>query len=129
MDTKSINSSFTFPEPLTPVHEMKASVAADQKIETQKALDNFNESQLKKNSDWKPSSDKMNQMVENINAYINQINSKVQFKIMRDYNNQTVIQVVDMERDKVIRQIPPDYLLKIEKSLAELTGLITDEKA
>lgn len=72
---------------------------------------------------------KVNAMVDTINTFINQINWKVQFKIMRDYDNRTVIQVVDMEKGKVIRQIPPEYLLKIEKTLAEINGVITDETA
>jgi len=70
--------------------------------------------------------EKLRELAEKINSHINLINRKVQFKV--DYHSdQTLIEVIDVEHDKVIRQIPPEYLVRLEQTLAELTGVITDK--
>jgi len=47
----------------------------------------------------------------------------------RDKNSEeVVVKVVDQNTDEVIRQIPPEELLKLTQHLAELTGNIVDTK-
>ena len=41
-------------------------------------------------------------------------------------NEQLIVKVVDLETDKVIRQIPPEELLELTKHLKELQGNIVD---
>ncbi|MBP7459935.1 MAG: flagellar protein FlaG [Candidatus Delongbacteria bacterium] len=123
MDIKSVNPNGRSPsETVSFPKETKTSSAANPNNPTTPSVNSDKSNAV-------PSEKKVSVMVDNINSFINQINYKIQFKIMRDYENQMVIQVVDMEKDKVIRQIPPEYLLKIEKTLAEINGLITDETA
>jgi flagellar protein FlaG len=39
-----------------------------------------------------------------------------------------VVKVIDKETKEVIRQIPPEYLLKIAKYLDEIAGILYNEK-
>ncbi len=117
-DLNSMGLNKTFLEP----HKVQQSAANDKKNVSSTA----NNEKMKES---KLNDVEVGNLVENINTYLNQFKRKIKFKILRDFDNRTVIQVVDSEKNKVIRQIPPDYLLKIEKSLAEISGLITDERA
>ncbi|WP_456456132.1 flagellar protein FlaG [Thermovibrio sp.] len=52
-----------------------------------------------------------------------------QLKIQIDKNTDiVVVKVIDKETQKVIRQIPPEYVLKIAKYLDEIAGLLFSEK-
>jgi flagellar protein FlaG len=56
------------------------------------------------------------------------LNTQLQIKIDKD-TDITVVKVVDKQTNKVIRQIHPEYVLKIAKYLDEITGLLLREKA
>jgi flagellar protein FlaG len=56
------------------------------------------------------------------------LNTQLQIKIDKD-TDMIVIKVIDKETKKVIRQIPPEYVLKIAKYLDEITGILYNGKA
>jgi len=122
MEVKSFQTELKASEALSTVHKVQE---FDRQIKTmpEKGKEKID---VKKN---KINLKDLDRTVDNVNDYINMINRKIQFKIMRNYDNQMVIQVIDKDKEELIKQIPPEYLLKLEKSLAEITGILTDEIA
>ena len=55
------------------------------------------------------------------------LNTQLEIQIDKD-TDIVVVKVIDRETNKVIRQIPPEYVLKIAKYLDEIAGLLYNEK-
>jgi len=66
--------------------------------------------------------------VENLNKKLQMLNSQLKVETDEDTGIR-VIKIIDKETDEVIRQIPPEVMLKIAKYLDEVTGLLFNEKA
>ncbi len=62
-----------------------------------------------------------------LNKKFEMINSQLKIEIDKD-TGITVAKIIDKETKEVIRQIPPEVVLKIAKYLDELTGLLFNEK-
>ncbi|MBK3331861.1 flagellar protein FlaG [Persephonella atlantica] len=67
------------------------------------------------------------QAVENLNKKLNMLNSQLKVEIDKDTGIK-VVKIVDKDTKEVIRQIPPEVILKIAKYLDEVTGLLFNEK-
>ena len=67
------------------------------------------------------------QSVENLNKKLDMLNSQLKVEFDEDTGIK-VIKIVDKETKDVIRQIPPEVILKIAKYLDEVTGLLFNEK-
>ncbi len=71
---------------------------------------------------------------EELKRIIEEIRKKMDYlnKYLRiDIDNELdipVIKIVEKETDKVIRQIPPDYMLSIMKRIDEMLGIIINER-
>ncbi len=71
---------------------------------------------------------------EELKKIIEEIRKKMDYlnKYLRiDIDNELdipVIKIVEKETDKVIRQIPPDYMLSIMKRIDEMLGIIISER-
>ena len=65
--------------------------------------------------------------IENLNKKLSMLNSQLKIETDEDTGIR-VIKVVDKETQKVIRQIPPETVLKIAKYIDEVAGLIFNEK-
>lgn len=75
--------------------------------------------------------DELNQVVESINDYLQATKRLLEFSI-DDTTGRTVIKVMDVENDQVIRQIPPEEALKLAARLQEdeettTAGLVTEK--
>ncbi len=68
------------------------------------------------------------QIVEELKNKLSMLNTQLEIKIDKE-TQMTVVKVVDRTTNKVIRQIPPEYILKIAKYLDEIAGLLLEEKA
>ena len=68
------------------------------------------------------------QAVKDINEFFQNVRRTLEFNIDED-SGRMVIQIKDAETNKVIRQIPPDYVIKLAKQLGEVKGLLFEEKA
>lgn len=55
-------------------------------------------------------------------------NNKLEFRVDRK-TKETVVQIVDKTNGKVIKQIPPDDVLKFRERLNELVGILFDSEA
>jgi len=65
--------------------------------------------------------------VEELNQNINMFNSKVSFSVDED-TGKTVIKISERDTNKVIREIPPEALLKLASKLNEIIGMLFDLK-
>ena len=68
------------------------------------------------------------QAVKNVNDFVKPINNTLSFNLDQD-TGQTVIKVVDLSTQKVIRQIPSEEMLAIAKALDTMKGLLVQQKA
>jgi flagellar protein FlaG len=71
----------------------------------------------------------MADLVKEANAKIASTSSResVQFEI-DSKTGDTVVRVVDQKTKKIIRQIPPEEVLALQKRMAEMRGLLFDHK-
>jgi flagellar protein FlaG len=81
-----------------------------------------------KGKDAQLSAKELEQLSKQLNEELNVFNTRVAFSI-DDKTKKTVVKIIDSSNNEVIRQVPPDYLLKISQNISELLGLLVDEKA
>lgn len=62
-------------------------------------------------------------VVEDVQQYLQQHNIRLSFKV-DDKTGDLVVRVLDKETGEVIRQIPPEEMLKLREKLEELTGVL-----
>ena len=70
----------------------------------------------------------LEKIIEELRKKLSMLNTQLKIQIDKD-TDMTVIKVIDKQTNKVIRQIPPEYVLKIAKYLDEIAGLLLNEKA
>jgi len=74
------------------------------------------------------SSEKLQELTNEIQEYVKDLSISLKFEL-NDKTGDTVIQVVSQESGEVIRQIPPEDLLKLREKLLELQGALFEGKA
>ena len=67
-------------------------------------------------------------IAEELNKSMAVLNSRVSFSI-DEVTNSTVIKVIDNDTGDVIRQVPPEIMLNLLQRMAEMVGLLLDERA
>lgn len=82
--------------------------------------------QKEKAASLKP--DQVKELTEEIQRYLSEMNVSVNFEIY-DKTGELVVKVVNRDTKEVIRQIPPEDLLKLPEKLEELRGVIFAGKA
>ena len=76
-----------------------------------------------------PEGQNLQGMVENLNELAQSvIQRQLQFSIDED-SGKTVIKVIDTETDELIRQIPPEDLLEMQKYFGEMNGMLFESSA
>ncbi|MDM8537831.1 flagellar protein FlaG [Desulfobacterales bacterium HSG17] len=73
----------------------------------------------------KISKEDVEQMVEVLKDLTDTLQTKLNFSVDEGTNN-IVVKVIDKDTDKVIRQIPPEELLKLQEKMQDLTGFLLD---
>ena len=68
------------------------------------------------------------EIVDNLNEVAQQVERQLQFSIDKD-SGKTVIKVIDATTDEVVRQIPSDEILTLQRRLGSLTGLLLKTEA
>ena len=86
------------------------------------------EADFQKTPEDKPSSQLLEEVVKNLKEKLSMLNTQLKIEIDAD-TDIVVVKVIDRQSKEVIRQIPPEYLLKIAKYLDEIAGLLFSEKA
>lgn len=73
----------------------------------------------------------MEKLVNDLKDKLSMLNTQLKIEIEKigDGEEIPVIKVINTKTDEVIRQIPPEYMLKIAKYIDEIAGLLLREKA
>ncbi len=72
--------------------------------------------------------DNVQHMAELLNGILESLSRKIRLRI-DEQHDMVVAQIVDREKNEVIKQIPPQELLDIMSRLQELVGLLLDREA
>lgn len=80
----------------------------------------------KQTSSW--NSAEVKDIVEALQDFLNKLNERIVFSIHKE-TGEVVVKVVDPKTNKVIRQIPPEELLKLREKLDELIGILFEARA
>lgn len=70
----------------------------------------------------------LSESISQLNHYVQNLNREIQFSVDVD-SKKTIIKVIDANTGEVIRQMPPDEMMRLVKRLDELDGLLVREKA
>ena len=65
----------------------------------------------------------LEEMVSGLNELVHELHRELQFSL-DDESGEVVIKVIDRETDTVVRQLPPEEVLKLRKRLQEAAGVI-----
>lgn len=79
-------------------------------------------------SDAQRKNDELDDVVKNLNDHIQQYRRELQFEV-DEKSGRTVVKVMDIETNEVIRQMPSEEVLAMSHRLTEMTGTMFQEKA
>lgn len=96
-------------------------------IQTLRPMDSMEKPEKSENQTKKPDAEKTKELVEELNEYMDDLQTQLGFSIREDLNHQVVVEIKNRETDTLIKQIPSEELLKIKKKMEELTGIIFDQ--
>jgi len=65
-------------------------------------------------------------IIDGFNEDFHVFNTAISFTVDKDTGD-TIIQILDRETNEVIRQIPPNEMLRLAARLSEIVGLLIDE--
>ena len=71
--------------------------------------------------------EKSKELVEEVQRYLEEFNIELNFKV-HDKTGEVIVQVFNRDTGKMIRQIPPDDLVRLHEKLEELRGVLFNGK-
>ncbi len=95
------------------------------KSQGQESLSHLN--RMEKEREKAISPETLENVLNDLKRKLSLLNTQLKIQIDKD-TDIIVVKVIDKETQKVIRQIPPEYILKIAKYLDEIAGLLFSEK-
>jgi flagellar protein FlaG len=97
--------------------------------ETESAVLRKKEEQEKERRDFaKLGPDDMKELVDRTQAFVDDLNIRLDFEVYEETGDM-VIRIFNRETEELVREIPPEELLKLHHRIAELRGVFFDEKA
>ncbi|MGC9120776.1 MAG: flagellar protein FlaG [Sulfurihydrogenibium sp.] len=72
-------------------------------------------------------SDELKKLIEELQNKISYLNKSLKIEIDKDIN-EPIIKIVEVDTNRVIRQIPPDYVVNIIKNINKMLGALLNEK-
>ncbi|NPA12488.1 MAG: flagellar protein FlaG [Aquificae bacterium] len=120
MDIKAISSTNAS------VNMNSQNIDALNKDQIQKVQQQDQNKQIQ-NNQQEISPEVLKQALEDLNKKLDMLNSQLKVET-DDETGIRVIKIVDKETNEVIRQIPPEVMLKIAKYMDEIAGLLFNEK-
>lgn len=73
------------------------------------------------------SAEEIQKDLEMINEQLKSSNSSIQFSI-DDKSNEIIVRIVDRDTGEVIRQIPPESIVRLRDSMRDMSGLFVEKK-
>jgi len=102
-----------------------------QKTSQQSKIDQINtkiqQNQTTKKTQKLPSPKELKNIIDKINENVNRLNKDVKF-VYNDTLKSLVVKVIDEKTGKIIREIPPQEVVNLQKKLSEIVGIIFDSK-
>ncbi len=74
-----------------------------------------------------PSPKELKRIIDKINENVSRLNKDVKFSYNEAIKS-LVVKVIDAKTGKVIREIPPQEVINLQKKLSEVVGIIFDSK-
>ncbi len=68
------------------------------------------------------------EIVDKPQAYLEDLNIRLDFEVHEE-TGELIVRVFNRETGKLIREVPPEDLLELHEKLAELRGVLFDQKA
>ena len=73
------------------------------------------------------SAEEIHKDLEMINEQLKSSNSSIQFSV-DDKSNDVIVRIVDRDSGEVIRQIPPESIVRLRDSMKDMSGLFVEKK-
>lgn len=90
-------------------------------------LDNQSGNSGEKNLPEQITRDDVEKSIEDMNKALSMLNRSLKFVVHED-TGKLMVQVIDKESGKVIKEIPPQILLDIEARIEKFLGILFDKK-
>ncbi|MCD4741889.1 MAG: flagellar protein FlaG [Desulfobacteraceae bacterium] len=74
------------------------------------------------------SAEETKQITEDLNEYMNDLQTNLRFSIYEKLDHQVVVEIKNRKTDELIKQIPSEEILELRVKMEELTGMLLDEK-
>ena len=110
-------------------------VSAVDQTQSKTSAERLTSAPLRPQDQKSSSTEEISQAVEHINDFLQSVKRSLQFSLNED-TGRIVIQVKDIETDQLIRQIPPEDILKLAQNMGQIdhqpdsfSGLLVKEKA
>ena len=71
--------------------------------------------------------DELKRLLEELQKRFDLFNTQLRIEIDRELDI-PVVKIINKETNEVVRQIPPEYLLKIMKNIDQMLGLLVNER-
>ena len=75
----------------------------------------------------KISNEELKKIIEEIRKKLDYLNKYLKIEIDQDLEI-PIVKILEKETNRVIRQIPPEYLLELMKKIDQLLGILIDER-
>ena len=99
--------------------------------ETNRNKKNNNRDLLESVKENKLSSDKLKkeleEKIDDMNSIMETLEEKLSFKL-HDDTDRIMTQIIDIQTEEVIKEMPPEEMLDLAAKIHEMVGLILDEK-
>jgi flagellar protein FlaG len=83
--------------------------------------------QKKKEYNQKELEEEVRESVKDVNEIVDQVKEGLSFQIHED-TEELMIQVIDVNTDEVIKELPPEEMLDLKARIHEMVGILIDEK-
>ena len=114
-------------QPSVEMNSQNLEIKNQQQLKRPEVHESQNIDSKKKEKATQTSPEVIEKIIEDLKKKLSMLNTQLEIQIDKD-TDIVVVKVIDRETNKVIRQIPPEYVLKIAKYLDEIAGLLYNEK-
>ena len=83
--------------------------------------------QKKKEYNQQELEDEVRESVKDVNEIVDQVKEGLSFQIHED-TEELMVQVIDVNTDEVIKELPPEEMLDLKARIHEMVGILIDEK-
>ncbi|CCU80827.1 hypothetical protein HSACCH_02342 [Halanaerobium saccharolyticum subsp. saccharolyticum DSM 6643] len=83
--------------------------------------------QEKKEYNQQELEDEVRESVKDVNEIVDQVKEGLSFQIHED-TEELMVQVIDINTDEVIKELPPEEMLDLKARIHEMVGILIDEK-